>query len=91
MIYLYLPAKSICNLVLISFDVPDLEVKLIDRGQLYSLSGVQIWLVKQIPQPNVITHQYKPPAKKMVFPRLQSMYDRYELKIMCHVVLLMLA
>ena len=91
MIYLYPPTKSICNLVLISFDVLDLEVKLIDHGQLYGLSGVQIWLVKQIPQPNVITHQYKPPSKKIVFPCLQCMYDRCELKIMCHVVLLMLA
>ena len=76
MIYLYPPSKSIFHPILLSFDVSYLKIELTDSGQPSSLTGIQIQLVKQVPQPNVITHQYKPPAKKIVPPHLQCMYDR---------------
>ena len=47
-IYLYPLDKSICHPVLFTFDVSDLEIKLIDCVQPSSLPGVQIQLVKQI-------------------------------------------
>jgi len=68
--YLYLLAKRICDPILLSFDVFDLKDEVIDRGQLSSLLGIQIQLVKQVSQPIVITHKYKPHAKKIVPPHL---------------------
>ena len=77
MVYLYPHAKSIYDPVLLSLDVLDLKVKLIDRGQPSSLPGIHIWLLKQVPQPNVVTHQYKPSVKKLVPPHIYGMNDPY--------------
>ena len=72
--YMYPSTESIFHPVLFTFDVFDLEIKLVDHGQPSSLPNVQIWLVKQIPQPNLITHKNKPSSKKIVHPHLQCMY-----------------
>ena len=89
-IYLYPPGQSICNSIFFTLNVRDLKVKLIDRVQPSRLPGIQIRLVKYVPQPTVITHQYKPPTKNIFPRRLQHMNDHSQLKIMCQIVILML-
>jgi len=85
-IHLHSPTKSIYNHILPSLHVPDLKVKLAKGIQPSRLSGIHIGLVKQVPQPTVITHQDETPTKKIMSPHIQCMNDSFQLKIMHHIL-----
>jgi hypothetical protein len=66
--------KGIDHPILFSFNMFDFKIKLVEEGHPPSLSGIEIWLVKQISQSIVVCHKYKFSSQEVMPPHFQGVH-----------------